>query len=199
MKRKLISQILYPLLLVLLVLFSTTTHSHEKSDTGRNKSIFAELAGSSLAIISANFDMRFNKGRSDGLGMRIGIGMGSFSTSDYLLETSESKSKIFSVPVEVNYIIGENRWAFEMGLAITYASITEDYHSEFLGIVTDTHETGNLVASYLPVGIRLKPVQKNGFMMKLNIGPVFNFSAPNMWSEETVNIWGGLALGYSFY
>lgn len=198
MKRKAITQLLYPLLLVLLVL-SSTTYAQEKSDTSRNKTIFAELAGSGLAVISANFDIRFNKGRSDGLGMRVGIGGGSIRSSDYIIVDSSTKTEIFSIPLEVNYIIGENRFAFEMGCSLTYASITDDYRSQLFGMVTNTHESENVLVTYVPVGIRLKPLQKNGFVLKLNVGPVFNYSAPNLFSEENVEIWGGLAVGYSFY
>ena len=86
----------------------------------------------------------------------------------------------------------------EAGYSVTYASITEDSYTNFLGIVSTEHRSDNVVVSYLPIGFRLKP-KLNGFMLKLNIGPVFNYSAPNVFSDNSTEIWGGLAVGYSFY
>ena len=197
MKSKSIFQILYPIILVLLVLFSVKVNSQEKSDTNRNKNIFVEFLGSGATIITGNFDMRFNKGRTDGLGMRIGIGTGSVS-SDYLFGEGSTRTKMFTIPVEVNYIFGKRRFSFEVGFCLTYASITEDSNLLLFGEYSEKHESENVMVSYMPVGFRLKPEIK-GFMLKLNIGPLLNFSSPNLFADESSSFWGGLAVGYSFY
>lgn len=188
---------LYPLLIMFLVFVPTAVQAQEKSDTSRNKNVFVELLGSGATIVSANFDMRLNKGRSDGLGMRVGLGGGSIK-NDYLIGEGSVTTKLITVPLEVNYILGERRFAFELGLAITYVSISEDSNFEILDYYSEEFETGNVVVSYIPVGFRLKP-DKNGFMLKLNIGPMWNFSSPNLFAEEDFLLWGGLAVGYSFY
>lgn len=197
MKRKSIYQIMYPITLVLLVLFTISTHSQEKSDTNRNKSVFIEFLGSGATIITANFDIRFNKGRTDGLGMRIGVGGGSVS-ENYIIGEGSTKTKTFTVPLEVNYIFGKRKFSFEIGGSITYVSISEDSNFQLFGMYTEEHESENVIVSYIPIGFRLKP-ENNGFMLKINIGPILNFSGPNLVSDETISFWGGLAIGYSFF
>lgn len=197
MKRKSIFQMLYPTLLLLLVFFVSTAQTQEKGDSSRSKAVFVEFLGSGASIATANFDMRFNKGQSDGLGFRVGIGGGSISNDNFITEGS-TKTEMFTIPLEVNYIYGEARFSFEFGYALTYASISEDYNSEFLGMSSESHESENIIVSYLPIGLRWKP-DTRGFTMKVNLGPLWNFSAPNLFSDEKVVIWGGLALGYAFY
>lgn len=197
MKRTTISQLPHSLLVLLFVLLSTAVHAQEAPEASRNKSVFVEFLGSGATIVTANFDMRFKPNRTDGLGMRIGIGGGSISDEPLIGEGS-SKTKTFTVPIEVNYILGERRFAFEVGYSVTYVSISEDSTFQFLGEYSESHESENLIVSYIPIGFRLNP-KTNGFMLKLNLGPLFNFSAPNLYSDIKVVIWGGLAVGYSFY
>lgn len=197
MKRKSISQILHSLLVVLLVLISTAVHAQESPEASRNKSIFVEFLGSGATIVTANFDMRFKPGGTDGWGMRIGIGGGSLS-EDPVIGEGSSKTKTFTVPIEVNYVLGKGRLAFEAGCSVTYVSISEDSTFQFLGEYSESHESEDLIVSYIPIGFRLNP-KSNGFMLKLNGGPLFNYSAPNLYSDYVMNFWGGLAIGYSFY
>ncbi len=197
MKRKLIDQMLYPILIGILVLITLPARSQEQSEGTRSKNVFVEFLGSGATIITANFDMRFHKGRNDGLGMRLGLGGGSVN-NDYLIGEGSVKTKLFTVPLEVNYILGKRRFAWEVGCAITYVSISEDSTLDILDYHSENFETGNVIVSYIPIGFRFKP-DKNGFMLKLNVGPLWNFSAPNLFAEEEMVFWGGLAIGYSFY
>lgn len=197
MKRELGYHLLYLLIALFIGLYLSTTYAQESNVSTRNKSVFVEFGGSSATIVSGNFDMRFNKGRADGLGVRVGIGGGAIK-EDYVLGEGSKKTKTLTVPVEVNYILGERRFSFEIGCSVTYMSITEDSSYRLFDEYYESNESENLIVSYVPIGFRWKP-KHNGFLLKLNVGPIFNYSAPNLASDESVGIFGGLALGYSFY
>jgi hypothetical protein len=197
MKRKFIFYSLPSLLTMIILIVAIPAHSQERKDQYRNKSFFLEFGGSGVAVLTANYDFRFFKGRNDGPGMRIGIGGESYK-SEHLIGEGETKGKLFAVPLEVNYIFGIKRVSFEIGYSLTYISQTGNstfrlFNPEY----TNTDESGKFVVSYVPVGIRLKP-KTDGFMVKFNVGPLLNYSAPNVFHYEKVQFWMGLAIGYSF-
>jgi len=193
-----ISNSLLSILIVSLVIIGISANSQEKAVKQRYKSLFIEAGGSGVSVLTANFDIRFYKGRSDGLGMRIGIG-GESSKTEPILGEGEIKNKFFTVPLEVNYILGKNRFSFEIGYSLTYISQTKTSSIRILEPnYTSTDESGNFMVSYIPVGFRLKP-KGNGFMLKFNVGPLWIYSAPNLFDYEKTQFWAGLAIGYSFY
>lgn len=190
--------VLVILFFVLLVMVPFSIYAQEENDIRRNQSFFVELGGSGVAILTANYDFRFNKGHKDGLGMRIGIG-GESTDSEPFLGDGHTQIKMVTVPLEVNYILGRKNFSFEFGYSLTY--ISETKNSSFRLINPDyinKEDSGNFIVSYIPVGFRLKP-KTNGFMLKFNLGPLINYSAPNVFYDDKVQFWAGLAVGYSFY
>ena len=186
------------ILIILSVIILKSSHAQERNNMGRQKSLFIEAGGSGIALLTANFDFRFKKGRNDGLGMRIGIG-GEASKSEPIIGEGETSTKLFTVPLEINYILGKKRFSFEIGYSLTY--VYESKNSSFRLFnpgYTNENKSGNFIVSYMPVGLRLKP-KKDGFMLKFNVGPLWNYSAANVFSDEKIQFWAGLALGYSFY
>jgi hypothetical protein len=189
---------LFYVLITLTVMIMNTTYAQESVDIHRNKSLFIEAGGSGVAMLTANFDFRFNKGRNDGLGMRVGIG-GESSKTEPLLGEGETSTKLFTIPLEVNYILGEKRFSFEIGYSLTYVSESKNSRFRLFNPgYTSENESGNFIVSYIPVGCRLKP-KKDGFMLKFNVGPLWNYSAANIFSDDKIQFWAGFALGYSFY
>jgi hypothetical protein len=189
---------LYALLIILIVPVVIPAHSQERKDIYRSKSVFVEIGGSGVAVLTANFDFRFFKGRSDGLGMRFGIG-GENSTSEPLFGEGHTDTKLFTVPIEFNYIYGKKRFAFEVGYSFTYVSGSEN--SKYRIFSSDYYyfeDSGNFIVSYVPFGFRLKP-KTDGFMLKFNLGPMISYTAPNIIYYDKVQAWAGLAIGYSFY
>lgn len=162
----------------------------------RSRNFFAEIGGSGL-VLTGNIDFRLLKGQTYGSGLRFGFGGGKYST-EYLLGFGKFINKYISVPAEFNYLFGKRRFAIEVGYGITYVHINEESDFTLGSFNTRDSEVGNFIVSYLPIGFRLKP-QNRGLFMKLNLGPVFNYSSPNLWSYDKVDIYGGLAIGYSFF
>lgn len=194
--RKPNSYSLSPWLMMLIVIFAVPAHSQEKNDITRSQSLFVEFGGSGVAALTGNYDFRFFKGRSDGLGMRIGIG-GESSNSKPWFGAGEIKTNLFTVPLEINYIYGKNRFSFEIGYSLTFISETKSSSLQYSGY-NKTDEHGSFFVSYVPLGFRLKP-KTDGFMLKFNLGPLINYSAPNVFHDDKNQFWFGLAIGYSFY
>ncbi|RYY37774.1 MAG: hypothetical protein EOP46_01405 [Sphingobacteriaceae bacterium] len=139
--------------------------------TKRAQTAFAELGGTGL-IFSANYDTRFSKKR-DGLGGRAGIG--------YISSDSES---ILTVPIQLNYLLGNGNKFFEVGLGATIFSYNDDESDEFLGF-DDTDK----VLGTLTFGYRYQPVQ--GFSFRAAITPIFS-------DDFFLPYFFGVSFGYSF-
>ena len=119
--------------------------------------------------------------------------------SEPILGRGEIKTKLFTVPLELNYILGKRNFAFEIGYSLTFVSETKNTNIQIWNPnPTVTKESENFIVSYLPVGFRLKP-NKSGFTLKFNLGPLINYSAPNIFEYDKIHFWGGIAIGYSFF
>lgn len=198
MQQKPIFYILPSLLMILIMIVAIPAYSQERKNINRSKGFFMELGGSGVAVLTGNYDFRFFKGSNDGLGLRIGIGRES-TKSKPLLGEGETKTKLFTLPLEINYVFGKRNFSFEIGYSLTYISETKNSSFRFFNPeYTITDESGSFFVSYLPVGFRLKP-KTDGFMLKFNLGPLLNYSAPNVFYDDKIQFWAGLAVGFSFY
>lgn len=197
MKRKPVFNDLFSILTMVFMMFVLSVHSQERSEKYGNKSFFLEFGGSGVAVLTGNVDFRFLKGHNNGPGMRIGIG-GESSQSESLFGEGGRKNTLFTVPLEFNYVFGKRRLSFEIGYSLTYIYQKTNSNFSFRSYSSSEYQEGDLIVSYIPVGLRLKP-KTNGFMLKFNLGPLINYSAPNLFYEDKVQPWIGLAVGYSFY
>jgi hypothetical protein len=126
------------------------------------KSFFVEFLGPSY-IVGFNFDTRLTK-RLNGIGARAGLGYMSFE-----------ESRVLSIPVAINYLLGKQGKYFEIGAGFTVLSFNDDSNSgiplsyEYYGQTTPsrTNLLGNLVFGY-----RKQPVS-GGFMFRAGLSPVF--------------------------
>jgi len=148
--------------------------------TGRNKAVYIEGLGSGV-LLSANYDFRF-KPTQDGLGMRIGLGGGSFRES-----ISNNRIGLVSLPVLVNYLVGKRRVAFEMGAGVTPIYID----------ASGTTATGDFISGRglgafgsLNLGLRLQPV-RNGAVFRLNWVPTVS-------NTGFYPSWFGASVGFGF-
>lgn len=175
----------FGMLFALLMMLSTPLFpqkSEELKDLG--KSFYVEFAGSSMALLSANYDFRFKKSQLDGLGMRLGFG---YTPKITLLWTSVS---YFTVPIEINYVFSEKPFAVEVGCALTYLRGKVEDH-----LFGEDGEVEDGLLSYVPVGLRYRPKSSN-LMLKLNAGPRIDYL--EYFNDVELNVFGGFAIGYSF-
>ncbi|HEY0057112.1 MAG TPA: hypothetical protein VGB63_17310 [Pedobacter sp.] len=169
---------------------SKTDSLQKATENTRARNIYVELAGPGL-IYSANFDSRFGKTRN-GLGGRIGAG--------YLKDDSE---KIFTLPVGLNYLLGNGKHFFELGVGATYVAYdftipNSTYYDPYSGTTTvqvndndvDFHGIkDNGALGTMTFGYRLQPLT-SGFSVRGQFNTLFGYGnfAP----------YGGLSLGYTF-
>ncbi|MHA6249345.1 hypothetical protein ACXYMU_15495 [Pontibacter sp. CAU 1760] len=172
-------------LLVAAFSFQASAQSESAPVAKHNKIIFVEALGNGIGL-SANFDMRFQKGTQEGFGFRAGLG-GSYLGSAN--NDAENKAMgIVTLPLSVNYLVGENRSAFEAGLGITPMYARMDVYSPTKPRLAD--ENGWGATGFLNLGYRFQPLG-NGFVFRANWTPAFN-------SAGFSPSWFGLSVGYGF-
>jgi hypothetical protein len=135
------------------------------------KGYYLEVGGAGLAI-SANYDARFNKTR-DGWGYRIGLG--GFIAGG---------NRVFTVPFQVNYLIGQHSSMLEVGAGTTFLSSTGDNKGKTWEFdkITGFVATGS-------IGYRYQPEHKG-----LNFRIAF---VPILYDEGVIPA-GGISVGYTF-
>lgn len=140
-----------------------------------NRGIYFELFGASGGL-GINYDARFKRDVTDGLGWRTGVGMGyAYSTNfvafHILDDRVDTYNQMFrlSVPLEINYLLGERKSKFESGAGVVFC--LERY----------TSDTGALpendfgLAPYASVGYRL--VTPGGFLLRVGALSSYSFAA----------------------
>lgn len=162
------------------------------SAQNHSKSIYGELLGASQ-MIGVNYDARFNSGASDGFGWRTGLGLGYAYSSSSAVAISLTGSEMtvvynrmyrFSVPLEVNYLLGKGKSKFESGAGAIVC--LDRYTSETGG--APQHSLGAI--PYLSLGYRL--VTDRGFLLRAGVMPVPGFSPFN------VSFYPYLGFGWAF-
>ena len=170
----------------LLTLGLSVQLAQAQSDTASSaQNVYVELLGPGITF-SGNYDSRFSK-RQDGLGGRVGIGY-----------ASDSDFSIFSIPLQVNYLLGNKGKYFEMGLGATYVNFSGSDTYAFLGESSTYFYTDNSSRRYrestvlgtTTFGYRSQPVN-GGFNFRGSINPVFN-------SNGFYPFFFGVSFGYTF-
>ena len=163
----------YPILFASFLLFCSSLFAQKKA-----QALFLEAGGAGLSY-SLNYDTRL-KGEA-GLGFRGGL--------SYISRAEDIK--MFSAPLQVNYLLGKQTNFLELGVGATYFYL-DDYiymgssdESEFLLPV----KTKGDVMFTFTFGFRHQP--RNGIMYRLAVTPIANRSG--FWP-----LFAGLSFGYSF-
>ena len=96
-------------LFILLILLSAVCGRAQKK-----QAVFAEALGIA-GIVSANYDTRLNS--DSPWGLRVGLG---YTTNTELFQTvGAGHTEGFSIPVNVNYLMGRGNHHFECGIGIS--------------------------------------------------------------------------------
>ena len=131
----------------------------------RGESIFLELLGNGIGY-SLNYDRRFGASRN-GLGAKIGVG------------AVAGTPRTVTIPIGINYLIGDDGRYFELGVGVTIPVPKTDYV-----LINDNAILGNMIAGY-----RREPVD-GGFSWRINFAPIIY--------DEGILPFLGLSFGYAF-
>ena len=134
------------------------------------QNVFLEIGGPGL-LLSANYDTRLTPHR-DGFGARAGIG--------YL---SSDGVSLLTIPLQLNYLSGQEKNYFEAGLGTTYVNLRANSNNFLFG------NTPAQFIGTVTLGYRYQPVN-SGFNFRANIDPVFD-------AHNFEPFWFGLSFGYT--
>jgi hypothetical protein len=127
-------------------------------------------AGGSAVVYSLNFDSRFGK-QENGLGFRIGAGGAGGDGTGY-----------FAIPLQLNYLLGENGKYLELGAGATYVNVNGD---DFL------FEDESTAAANVVIGFRSQPFAKKGLTWRIAFTP---FIGGGLGFQP----WAGASIGFRF-
>jgi hypothetical protein len=146
---------------------NTTTPRHQS-----NKILFFELGGPGLAI-SINYDQRFSTEKT-GWGFRVGTGY-----------FGDGGNTVFTIPLQLNYLLGNNGKYFEFGAGTTFLNTTGDNTGKTFIFDRVTGFIGTAT-----IGVRYEPAKSLNF--RLAFVPIFAGSG------EGIIPAGGFSIGYTF-
>jgi len=133
-----------------------------------------ELAGSGV-FTTVNFDMRFNKEVTDGMGFRVGAGG--------TLVGFDIDHILYTAPVGINHIFGKGKKGLIVGANSVFAidsAPKEKKSDDFRSIIFSAD-----------IGYRYIPIN-NGVSFQATYTPLFNTV------EDTMPFWIGIGIGYSW-
>lgn len=165
----------------LMGLFSTSVIGQsERESVGRN-AVYAELFGPGMSL-SFNYDVRFGKTNA-GWGARVGVGGFKFGDTD-----------ILTLPVGINYLLGDESKFFEFGINGVYSS---------KGFFFTDDEDAGQVLGMLTLGFR-RQLPGKGFHFRASLNPVFGIDKNDNFNSDGKDeffffpFYGGVSMGYSF-
>jgi len=143
----------------------------EISSPRTNKILFAEVGGPGLAI-TLNYDARFGSDRG-GLGFRIGMGY-----------FGDGGNTVFTVPFQLNYLIGHGSNFIEIGGGTTFLNSTGDNTGKTFIFDRVTGLIGTAT-----IGYRYQSDEKR-VNFRIGFVPIF-YDEGIIWA-------GGVSIGYTF-
>ena len=140
---------------------------------GFRKAVFAEALGNSF--LSLNYDMRLERFKNNGLGIRTGLGLGQLFDDEFA-----DFNRYVAIPVTINYLIGAKRHGLETGVGITPQ----------IALLNSGKSAQIKPLGFVNVGYRYQPL-KDGLLFRATW-------APHIDSGSAQYIWFGASIGYSF-
>lgn len=162
---------------------------NQVSPTTFKKSLYCEVGTTGLGL-TLNYDMRLTPGTNGGFGFNIGIGAAATDAIFYS-----------SLPIGINYLLGERKNFFEVGLTVTpiYMNRSRDYssyrHYDYDNPVPSRTHEHRFAATLNPLfGWRYQPPRK-GVLFAVGLSPMFSFNREVI---SSFPVGGYVRIGYSF-
>jgi hypothetical protein len=174
----------YSYSLVFIFLFPVVLYAQPNGNSKKPaQAIFLEVGGAGLSY-SFNYEYRLKA--EGGLGFRGGL--------SYI--SREEDVKMFSAPVQVNYLLGKETNFIEIGAGLTYFYLDDYLYCNYPGCPSSDESEfllpvktkGDVMATFT-FGFRHQP--RSGIMYRFAITPVANRSG--FWP-----LFAGVSFGYSF-
>jgi hypothetical protein len=149
---------------------------------GKSQALYLEGLGLGF-LYSANYDTRFKRTHA-GFGYRLGVG--AFSVTD----TAGTFTAV-TFPMQVNYLTGKGKFAFESGLGWTIVNIKNTYTNQNdlfdrFAVEGYTHLLNSAI------GVRYHPINQ-GMVLRFTISPMLTL-------PKLVFVpWFGFSIGYGFH
>lgn len=128
----------------------------------REQSFFMELFGASTSL-GIHYDSRFSDYTR--WGGRIGIAY-TYSRSQDFFESAPERTRGWSFPIAVNYLIGNGRHHGEIGIGISYGLYSCMYHDK-AGREVEYDTSGSF--GFLDLGYRYQ--SERGIMVRVGLSP----------------------------
>ena len=172
-----------PILLLCLVLCSALQLQAQKK-----QAVFLEILGSS-SLVGVHYDARFNNHTK--WGYRAGLAFSFSKTTINFMGQYNEQTAAWMVPLAVNYLLGNKKHAFEMGLGVnqgvyrlkaTYqgAKYTERKYEAF---------------AFMDLGYRLQT--RRGFLFRVGLTPAVGLSS-KFKGDKNFALAPYLSFGYCF-
>ena len=141
--------------------------------------VYGEFIGTGIGL-SLNYDMRLKPDRKDGFGFRVGLGR----------IRDEYAGNWTTLPLGVNYVLGQRRHGFEMGLGVTFIhnASGENFFTE---LYDDEPHSKITSAEIFNVGYRYQATPK----LLLRATNSFMYTGMGYFYPP---FWPGLSVGYTF-
>lgn len=147
--------------IVFLIFLSLLNFNLIHSQTNK-ASIFGELFGASTTF-GIHFDSRFNS--ETNWGGRLGVGFTESKSQDFFKSAPE-RTRGWSFPIAVNYLLGKNGHYAEIGIGVSYGLYNCKYHDK-VGHEIEESKSGSF--GFLDLGYRYQ--RENGIVIRIGISP----------------------------
>jgi hypothetical protein len=161
------------ILLMASLLILTFPKSGVSQNETKKNAIFLEGFGSGI-FYSFNYDWRF-KDRANGLGGKVGFSY-----------TGIDGSKVTTIPIAINYLLGKKRSFIELGFGTTLTLLS---HTNSTTATSDPRFSGTGLLLNGIVGYRR--VSKSGFLLRAGLTPFFNSDHSGVFVPQ-------VSIGYAF-
>ena len=155
------------------LLFSISTTAYAQNDTIRSRSVFLEFGGGSNGV-GINYDARFKEDSK--WGYRVGFAFG-YSQANYFFAAGTS-TRVYSIPLEVNYLLGKGKNRLEMGLGVNtgyyndHIAVAEHFKFEAeQWRIAYKNISENNISSFAYLNIGYRYTHKRGFQFRIGITP----------------------------
>lgn len=170
----------------------TNIRQRKSEKDTRTHGIYVELLGASN-MVGIAYDARLKLGSS--FGYRVGASYAYGSNSSIFSGSSSIRG--FSVPLEVNYLLGRRKSKLEIGLGLSIGIYNEKSSWWEVDSYTEHELSETKFGYYLFANIGYRYQGHRGFMFRTGLSPSFNFNDKHGLSK-TPRFYPYISFGYAF-